>query len=98
MTADISTYPDHSLLTHPALFYSGEQDYLDGTLPFVRQGLRAGDPVAVAVPGPNLELLREALGQDASTVHMVDMRVEGRNPGRIIPGVLGAFVDAHPGA
>jgi anti-sigma regulatory factor (Ser/Thr protein kinase) len=84
--------------THPALFYSGDQDYLAGTLPFVRQGLRAGDPVAVAVPGPNLELLREALGQDAASVHMVDMCVAGRNPGRIIPGVLGVFTDAHPGA
>jgi anti-sigma regulatory factor (Ser/Thr protein kinase) len=83
---------------HPALFYSGEQDYLDGTLPFVRQGLQAGDPVAVAVPGPNLELLREALGQDAAAVHMLDMRIAGRNPGRIIPGVLAAFADAHQDA
>jgi anti-sigma regulatory factor (Ser/Thr protein kinase) len=84
--------------THPALFYSGEQDYLNGTVPFVRHGLRAGDPVAVAVPGPNLELLRNALGGEASAVHMVDMRMAGRNPGRIIPGVLRAFADAHPGA
>jgi anti-sigma regulatory factor (Ser/Thr protein kinase) len=84
--------------THPALFYSGEREYLDGAVPFVRQGLRAGDPVAVAVPGPNLELLRTALGPDAAGVRMIDMRAAGRNPGRIIPGVLAAFADAHPDA
>lgn len=83
---------------HPAMFYAGERDYLDGTLSFVRRGLHAGDPVAVAVPGPNLELLREALGRDAAAVHLVDMQVDGRNPGGILPKVLGAFVDAHPEA
>jgi anti-sigma regulatory factor (Ser/Thr protein kinase) len=83
---------------HPALFYSGDREYLDGALSFVRDGLAAGDPVAVAVPGPNLELLRAALGQDATAVHMVDMHEEGRNPGRIIPAVLAAFAEAHPAA
>jgi len=102
MTTDTSIHPEHAPVdnpfTHPALFYSGEQDYLDGTLPFVRRGLHAGDPVAAAVPGPNLDLLREGLGEDASAVAMIDMQVGGRNPGRIIPGVLAAFADAHPGA
>jgi anti-sigma regulatory factor (Ser/Thr protein kinase) len=102
MTADTSgrleDLPMGDPFRHPALFYSGDREFLDGTLSFVRDGLEAGDPVAVAVPGPNLELLRAALGQDATAVHMVDMREVGRNPGRIIPGVLAAFADAHPAA
>lgn len=102
MTGDTRGGPQDVLagdpVRHSALFYSGERDYLDGTLPFVREGLAAGDPVAIAVPGPNLELLRDALGGDAAGVHMSDMRVAGRNPGRIIPGVLAAFADAHPAA
>ncbi|MEU0397131.1 sensor histidine kinase [Streptomyces sp. NPDC006208] len=81
---------------HPALFYRGEQEYLNGTVPFIRDGLKTGEPVAVAVPGPNLALLQEALDEDATTVHFVDMTTAGRNPGRIIPGVLRAFADAHP--
>ncbi|WP_414938269.1 anti-sigma factor RsbA family regulatory protein [Amycolatopsis sp. cmx-11-51] len=81
---------------HPALFYQSPDDYLAGTIPFIRQGLRAGEPVAVSVPGPNLELLRAALGRDAEQVRMLDMTKEGRNPGRIIPGVLRAFADTHP--
>jgi anti-sigma regulatory factor (Ser/Thr protein kinase) len=81
--------------SHPALFYRGDAEYLDGTVPFVRQGLAAGEPVAVAVPGPRLALLRDALGDRADAVHFTDMSAAGRNPGRIIPGVLRAFCDAR---
>ncbi|MFI6204936.1 anti-sigma factor RsbA family regulatory protein [Streptomyces sp. NPDC051041] len=81
---------------HPALFYRDEREYLAGTLPFVRAALRAGEPVAVAVPGENLTLIRDALGDGADAVTFLDMREAGRNPGRIIPGVLRAFADAQP--
>ncbi|MER5787173.1 anti-sigma factor RsbA family regulatory protein [Streptomyces sp. NPDC001980] len=80
---------------HPALFYRDEGEYLAGTVPFVRAALAAGDPVAVAVPGENLRLVRDALGADAGPVRFLDMREAGRNPGRIIPGVLHAFADAQ---
>jgi anti-sigma regulatory factor (Ser/Thr protein kinase) len=82
---------------HPALFYSGAGDYLAGTVPFVRAGLEAGEPVAVAVPPENLAVLAGGLGADVGAVHFLDMTRVGRNPGRIIPGVLRAFADAHPG-
>lgn len=89
------TAPAIEPFVHPALFYRGERAYLDGTVPFVRDGLKAGEPVAVAVPGPNLVLLRTALGDDAADVRFLDMTEAGRNPGRIIPKVLRAFADAH---
>ena len=66
-------------------------------MPFVRDGLAAGEPVAVAVPGPKLALIRHALGADARRVLLRDMTAAGRNPGRIIPTVLLAFADTHPG-
>lgn len=81
---------------HPALFYADERQYLAGTVPFVRDGLAAGEPVAVAVPGENLRLIRDELGADGASVRFLDMREAGRNPGRIIPGVLRAFADAQP--
>jgi anti-sigma regulatory factor (Ser/Thr protein kinase) len=81
---------------HPALFYGDTQQYLAGTIPFVRAALAAGEPVAVAVPGENLRLIRGELGADGDGVRFVDMREAGRNPGRIIPGVLRAFADAQP--
>lgn len=81
---------------HPALFYRDADEYLDGTLPFIQAARAAGEPVAVAVPGPNLKLLRDALGADAGEVRMLDMTEAGRNPGRIIATVLRAFADNHP--
>ncbi|MDJ0343565.1 sensor histidine kinase [Streptomyces sp. H10-C2] len=81
---------------HPALFYRGPDDFLAGTVPFITEGLDRGEPVAVAVPGPNLDLLAKALHGRAGDAHLLDMTQAGRNPGRIIPGVLRAFADAYP--
>jgi len=80
---------------HPAFFYRGESEYAAAVTSFVREGLSAGEPVAVAVPGPRLELLRREVGDDAGRVRMLDMTHEGRNPGRIIPGLLLDFADRH---
>ncbi|GGR25977.1 anti-sigma factor RsbA family regulatory protein [Streptomyces aurantiogriseus] len=82
--------------SHPALFYRTGQEYAEQTVSFVREGLASGEPVAVAVPGPNLALIEAGLGADAQDVLLLDMTEAGRNPGRIIPGVLRAFADAHP--
>jgi anti-sigma regulatory factor (Ser/Thr protein kinase) len=82
---------------HHALFYRDAPDYLAATVPFVLRGLRLGEPVLVAVPGANLRLLSAELGRSAAKVRLLDMTVVGRNPGRIIPGVLREFADGHPG-
>jgi anti-sigma regulatory factor (Ser/Thr protein kinase) len=92
----VSTVTTDERFTHPALFYRSAREYAERTVAFVRDGLAAGEPVAVAVPGPNLELVRAGLGPDARDVTFLDMTEAGRNPGRIIPGVLRAFADAHP--
>ncbi|MFF0849929.1 anti-sigma factor RsbA family regulatory protein [Streptomyces sp. NPDC003280] len=81
---------------NPALLYTDTEQYLGGVVPFVRGALAAGEPVAVAVPGEKLRLIRDALGADAGAVRCLDMREAGRNPGRIIPGVLHAFADGRP--
>lgn len=81
---------------HPALFYRDDAEYLAGTVPFITDGLHTGEPVAVSVPGAKLDLLRAALGELGERVRFLDMTVVGRNPGRIIPGVLRAFADLHP--
>jgi anti-sigma regulatory factor (Ser/Thr protein kinase) len=70
---------------HEALFYNGEDGFLRGTLPFVRAGLDAGEPVLVAVRDERSAPLQRALAGDASRVRFVDMRALGRNPGRVIP-------------
>jgi anti-sigma regulatory factor (Ser/Thr protein kinase) len=72
---------------HQALFYQDEADYLDGVMRFIMPGLRAGEPVAAAVPPERGELLRRELQGYASEVEILDMFELGRNPARIIPAV-----------
>lgn len=81
---------------HPALFYRGDREYVLATTAFVREGLALGEPVAVAVPGPHLELIEDELGDQVRGVRLVDLAMAGRNPGRIIPAVLRDFADRHP--
>ncbi|NUS11765.1 MAG: sensor histidine kinase [Streptomyces sp.] len=93
----MSTVTTHETFVHPALFYRTEQEYTQQTVSFLREGLAGGEPMAVAVPGPNLELIKAGLGGDAEGILFLDMTEAGRNPGRIIPKVLRGFADAHPG-
>jgi anti-sigma regulatory factor (Ser/Thr protein kinase) len=81
---------------HAALFYAGDDGYVDGLVPFVRAGLEAEEPVLVMVPGRKIDLLREGLGSDATSVNFADMEEVGANPARIIPA-WGEFVADHSG-
>lgn len=81
---------------HRALLYRGTEEYLEGVMPFIHEGLAAGEPVAVVVPGPNLQLIVAELGTGTTQVHLFDMTRVGRNPGRIIATVLFAFADSYP--
>jgi anti-sigma regulatory factor (Ser/Thr protein kinase) len=169
-------------LAHEALLYRGPDELVAAIVPFVRDALAAGEPVLVALPAPNLNLLAEALdeaaldeaaldeaaldgaaldraasgetapgdtargeaargeaargeaaagevtaggpalgevalsepalsepalsratrgevapGAPADRLRLVDMTEAGRNPGRIIPWVLHAFIQRHAG-
>ena len=81
-------YAQVSDFRHAALFYDSDDGYVNGLVPFIREGLEAGkeyvstDP---SLPGAKVELLREGLGGDAGEVHFADMEEVGANPARIIP-------------
>src|SRR3954454_16555770 len=63
-------------LEHDALFYADDDEYVAGVLAFVHEGLRRDEPVLVAVPGWNLDLLRAALAPDEmARVRLRDMTV-----------------------
>ena len=70
---------------HEALFYAGTDEFVARTVPFVREGLAAGEAVLVVVPEPRLRALRDGLGDDAERVSFADMAEVGTNPARIIP-------------
>ncbi len=80
---------------HEALLYEGMEGFLAEAVPFIREGLRAGEPVMVAVGADKIARLREELGDDAQRVRFEDMARLGRNPGRIIPAWR-QFLAARP--
>jgi anti-sigma regulatory factor (Ser/Thr protein kinase) len=84
-----------SVFQHEALVYRTVDEFLAGTVPFVQAGLGVDEPVLVAVPPVGMELIRSALGAPSARVRFVDMTEAGRNPGRIIPGVLHSFVSQY---
>jgi anti-sigma regulatory factor (Ser/Thr protein kinase) len=86
MNANPALAKPHDSYRHEAFFYRGDDDLVAGLVPFVRDGLAAGQPVMAALPGYHLRLLVDALGADAVDVALVDMTELGHNPARIIPG------------
>jgi anti-sigma regulatory factor (Ser/Thr protein kinase) len=75
----------HDRFLHEAFLWRGDDEFLAGTVPFIREGLGAGQPVMVAVIASRIELLRAAMGTDADPVRFVDAAVFGRNPAQVIP-------------
>lgn len=76
----------HRSYRHEALLWSGLEDFLAATVPFVVDGLTAGQPVMVALPPERTEALRGALGAhvDNPGLRFMDMHTLGRNPSQII--------------
>jgi len=75
----------HTGFQHEALIYDGAEEYLAGTVPFLRVAIEAGEPALVAVGKTQTELLKAELGEESRRVRFVDMRDLGRNPAWIIP-------------
>jgi anti-sigma regulatory factor (Ser/Thr protein kinase) len=67
------------------MLYRGEDGFLAGTLPFVREGLEQDEAVLVAVSRRKARLLADRLVGTAGRVTFIDMLDLGRNPARIIP-------------
>jgi anti-sigma regulatory factor (Ser/Thr protein kinase) len=80
---------------HAALLYPDDEMYVHATSVFIREGLAAGEPVLVAVPAANLAKICGAMRGDTDGVRFLDMQQVGRNPNRIIPWVLRAFLIEH---
>jgi anti-sigma regulatory factor (Ser/Thr protein kinase) len=82
---------------HEALLYAGDDGFIDGTLPWLRDAVAAEEPTLVVVSAARIARLRDELGAGAAErVIFADMAEVGINPARIIPAWR-EFVDAHTG-
>lgn len=86
----------HAGFQHRALVYNGADQYLAGTVPFLKAALGAEEPVLVAVGREQTRWLEAELGRDCETVRFLPMEEVGRNPASIIP-LWRDFVDEHDG-
>jgi anti-sigma regulatory factor (Ser/Thr protein kinase) len=86
----------HRSYQHEALLFRGEHDFMEGTVPFILEGLTLDQPVMIGATGQRLGQLQGAVGADASGVHFVDLSQLGANPARIIPA-LTSFVGTFGG-
>ena len=81
---------------HEVAFYDDVDQFLDATVPYICEGLEAGEPALVAVGAAKIAQLRQELGGSAAEVEFADIEEFGRNPARILP-VWQDFVDRHAG-
>lgn len=87
---------EHAGFQHQALIYEGADEYLAGTIPFLRAALQAGHPALVAVRREQAELLRGELGREAEMMRFAAIEEVARNPAGVIP-LWRDFVDENPG-
>jgi anti-sigma regulatory factor (Ser/Thr protein kinase) len=80
-------------LRHSAFVYDAEDDYVDRSVAFIRDGLEAGEGCIVAHSRDWLAIMRDALGPDAERVTFVDVGSTYTRPARAVAAYYGTFLD-----
>jgi MEDS: MEthanogen/methylotroph, DcmR Sensory domain/Histidine kinase-like ATPase domain len=80
----VDTNQSGGLVGHRALLYGSEEEFLAGTVPFVREGMDSGDPIRIATTRRNADWLRGALGADARHVTFCESSQWYRHPVRAL--------------
>lgn len=70
---------------HEALLYAGDDGFLDGTVPFVLDGVAVGEPILLVLSAAKIERIKGELNGDGDQILFADMDEVGANPARIIP-------------
>jgi anti-sigma regulatory factor (Ser/Thr protein kinase) len=70
---------------HEALFYRGDDEFIAGTVPFIRHAVTANEPVLVSVHPDKAERIKAELNGESDALQFIDMPALGHNPARIIP-------------
>ena len=97
MLVSIDTSQGDEPLTHQGLLYRSQEEFLAGTVPFVRAGLEYGDPIWVVTTVRNAGWLRVALGGDARRVVFGDCSQWYLHPGRALAALYRAVSVAADG-
>lgn len=82
-------------LTHDAVFYGSDEEFVTALVPFAREGLRRDEAVLAAVTRPNIGLLRDSLGADAAAVSFIDRDEWYQRPATTVSGWQRKLADAQ---
>jgi anti-sigma regulatory factor (Ser/Thr protein kinase) len=83
-------------LVHEALIYHDEAEFDAAVQAFMQEAAAAGEPVLVALPGPQLRRVRETLGDLMADARVEDLEQVARNPGCLL-SIIEEWVTAHQG-
>ncbi len=75
---------EHDSFIHEAFLYSGDHEFFDRTVPFIEDGLAAGDAILVVLNRDRVDRLRSMVPSGHENVQFQDMAEVGLNPGRLI--------------
>ncbi len=82
VVSGVATNRGGESLTHQAVLYESERDFLASIVPFVREGLECDDLIRIATTNRHAGWLRAALGADAERVTFEDRAHCYRHPVR----------------
>jgi anti-sigma regulatory factor (Ser/Thr protein kinase) len=80
-------------LRHNALVYESQDEYLARAVPFLKEGMEAGEGAIVAHTKPGLAMMREALGPDSAHVTFVDVSSAYTRPARTLASYHKVYVE-----
>jgi anti-sigma regulatory factor (Ser/Thr protein kinase) len=78
-------------LRHHGFVYESDDEYVERSVGFLRDGLEAGEACIVSNTRDGLAIMRDALGPDASSVTFVDVTPVYTRPARAVATYYGAF-------
>jgi anti-sigma regulatory factor (Ser/Thr protein kinase) len=84
---------DRTALRHSALVYESQDEYFARAVPFLKEGIEAGEGAIVAHTKPGLAMMREALGSDAEQVTFVDVSSAYTRPARTLAAYHEVYVE-----
>jgi anti-sigma regulatory factor (Ser/Thr protein kinase) len=82
-------------LVHRAMLYADDEAYFEAAIPFLIEGLEAGETVLAVVPATTVARLRRRLGTRADAVEFRDAAHWYSQPTRTI-AAYSSFIDDHP--
>jgi anti-sigma regulatory factor (Ser/Thr protein kinase) len=82
---------------HAAGFYEGDHGLLPLVVPFVREGIAAGEPIVVALGGEHAELARSVVPPSPEVTYLPDGYARPAGIVSVLLGVLRAHADTSPG-